>query len=52
MEDPLKREFYVELCKLEHWSVGQLQERIKSKLYERTAISKKLEETIKKICKN
>ena len=47
MENPLKREFYVELCKLEHWSVRQLQERINSMLYERTAISKKSEETIK-----
>ena len=47
MDDPLKREFYVEICKLEHWSVRQLQERINSMLYERTAISKKPEETIK-----
>lgn len=46
MDDPLKREFYTELCKLENWSVRQLQERIKSMLYERTAISKKPEETI------
>lgn len=48
MDDPLKREFYIELCKLERWSVRQLQERINSMLYERTAISKKPEETIKK----
>ena len=47
MSDPLKREFYIELCKLEHWSVRQLQERISSMLFERTAISKKPEETIK-----
>ena len=47
MNDPLKREFYIEICKLEHWSVRQLQERINSMLYERTAISKKPEETIK-----
>lgn len=47
MDDPLKREFYIEICKLEHWSVRQLQERINSMLYERTAISKKPEETIK-----
>lgn len=28
MEDPLKREFYIEMCKLEKWSSRQLQERI------------------------
>ena len=46
--DELKREFYIEMCKLEKWSVRQFQERIQSMLYERTAISKKPEETIKK----
>ena len=46
--NPLKREFYQEMCKLEHWSVRQLKERIKSMLYERTAISKKPEKTIAK----
>ena len=47
MDDPLKREFYIEICKLERWSSRQLDERINSMLYERTAISKKPEETIK-----
>jgi predicted nuclease of restriction endonuclease-like (RecB) superfamily len=47
MDDPLKRSFYVEMCKLEKWSSRQLQERIQSMLYERTAISKKPSETIK-----
>lgn len=46
IEDKLKREFYIEMCKLEHWSVRTLKERINSLLYERTAISKKPEETI------
>ncbi len=46
MEDPLKREFYIEMSKLEKWSSRQLQERIQSMLYERTAISKKPELTI------
>jgi predicted nuclease of restriction endonuclease-like (RecB) superfamily len=36
------------MTKYEHWSVRQLQERIKSLLFERTAISKKPEETIKR----
>ncbi|SEM41688.1 Predicted nuclease of restriction endonuclease-like (RecB) superfamily, DUF1016 family [Syntrophus gentianae] len=46
-DDPLKRDFYIEMCRLERWSVRQLQERIKSMLYERTAISRKPEETIR-----
>lgn len=46
IEEPLKREFYIEMCKLEKWSVRVFQERIQSLLYERTAISKKPELTI------
>ncbi|MFH0986403.1 MAG: PDDEXK nuclease domain-containing protein [Candidatus Omnitrophota bacterium] len=46
-DDPLKRDFYIEMCRLERWSVRQLQERIKSMLYERTAISRKPEDTIR-----
>jgi len=47
LDESLKRDFYIEICKLERWSVRTLQERIKSMLYERTAISKKPEQTIK-----
>lgn len=47
IEQELKREFYIQLCKLEKWSVRTLRDRINSMLYERTAISKKPEETIK-----
>ncbi|MCE7064512.1 YhcG family protein [Dyadobacter sp. CY326] len=46
IENDLKRDFYIEICRLENWSSRQLQERIKSMLFERTAISKKPEETI------
>lgn len=46
MEDPLKREFYIEMSKMEKWSSRQLKERIQSMLYERTAISKKPDKTI------
>lgn len=46
MEDAIKRSFYIEMCKLEKWSVRVFQERINSLLYERTAISKKPEQTI------
>lgn len=48
VDNPLKREFYIEMCKLERWSSRQLQERIQSMLFERTAISKKPDELIEK----
>jgi predicted nuclease of restriction endonuclease-like (RecB) superfamily len=47
IENDSKRMFYIEMCKIEKWSVRTFQERINSMLYERTAISKKPEETIK-----
>jgi predicted nuclease of restriction endonuclease-like (RecB) superfamily len=46
IDDPRKREFYMELCRLERWSSRQLQERINGLLFERTAISRKPEQTI------
>jgi Uncharacterized conserved protein len=46
IEDTLKRDFYIEICKMEHWSVRQLNERIDSMLFERTSISKKSPQTI------
>ena len=47
IEDSLKRDFYIQMCIHEKWSVRIFRERIQSMLYERTAISKKPEETIK-----
>ncbi len=47
IENELKREFYIELCKNERWSSRQLDDRIASMLFERTAISIKPDETIK-----
>lgn len=44
LEDELKRDFYIEMCRMEGWSSRQLQERIDSQLFERTAISRKLEQ--------
>jgi predicted nuclease of restriction endonuclease-like (RecB) superfamily len=44
--DPIKRDFYCEICRLERWSVRQLQERMNSQLFERTAISRKPDKTI------
>ncbi len=46
IEDPVKRAFYIELCIHERWSVRTFRERIQSMLYERTAISRKPEQTI------
>jgi len=45
IDDSLRRDFYIEICRVERWSVRQLQERINSLLFERTAISKKPEDT-------
>lgn len=45
--DELKREFYTQMCIHERWSIRTLQERIDSMMFERTAISRKPEETIK-----
>jgi hypothetical protein len=47
LRDSLQREFYLELCKIEGWSVKALREKIDGMLYERTAISKKPERLIK-----
>ncbi|MDD2722357.1 MAG: PDDEXK nuclease domain-containing protein [Gallionella sp.] len=47
LEDAVKRDFYIELCRLENWSVRQLQERMQSMLFERTAISRQPEETVR-----
>jgi predicted nuclease of restriction endonuclease-like (RecB) superfamily len=48
IDDELKRDFYIEVCSLEHWSVRTLRERLDSMLYERTAISRKPEKTIRR----
>ena len=46
IENNIKREFYIQMSIHERWSVRTLQERIDSMLFERTAISKKPEQTI------
>ena len=47
VKEELKRDFYLELCKMECWSVRTLKNRIAGMLYERTAIAKKPDEQIK-----
>jgi hypothetical protein len=41
LDDPLQREFYTQMCRIERWSTRTLQDKIQGVLYERTAISKK-----------
>ena len=41
LKQPLQREFYAEMCRIERWSVRTLRRQIDSMLYERTALSKK-----------
>jgi predicted nuclease of restriction endonuclease-like (RecB) superfamily len=47
VKNDLARSYYTELCKIEHWNVRELRDRINIMLYERTAISKKPEKLIK-----
>jgi len=47
IDDPLKREFYAEVCRAERWSTRTLQDQVKRMVYERTALSKKPEEVIR-----
>lgn len=44
LKNPLARDFYAEMCRVERWSTRTLAGKIDSMLFERTAISKKPEE--------
>jgi predicted nuclease of restriction endonuclease-like (RecB) superfamily len=44
LKDPLQREFYAEMCRIERWSVRALRAKIGGMLFERTALSRKPEE--------
>jgi predicted nuclease of restriction endonuclease-like (RecB) superfamily len=48
IKDPLARDFYAEMCRIERWSVRALRAKIQGMLYERTAISKKPEEVVRR----
>lgn len=48
LKDPLARDFYFEMCPIERWSVRDLGELIQSMLFERTALSRKPKELIKR----
>jgi predicted nuclease of restriction endonuclease-like (RecB) superfamily len=43
IKDPIKREFYAEMCRIEKWNVRTLRKKMDSMLYERTALSRKPE---------
>lgn len=47
MEEPLKRDFYAEMCRIEGWSTRTLEKKIAGMLYERTALAKKPEKVIR-----
>jgi predicted nuclease of restriction endonuclease-like (RecB) superfamily len=47
IDDELKRKFYLEMTRIEHWDTRTLDKKIDSLFYERTALSRKPEELIK-----
>lgn len=47
LENELARQFYAEMCRLERWSVRTLRDRVRGMLFERTAISRLPEGTIR-----
>ena len=47
LKDPLAREFYAEMCRVERWSVRALRQKINGMLFERTALSKNSEEVVR-----
>jgi predicted nuclease of restriction endonuclease-like (RecB) superfamily len=48
IKDPLARDFYAEMCRIEHWDVRTLRRKIGGMLYQRTALAKRLKAVIAK----
>ena len=46
LDDPLKRDFYAEMCRMERWNTRTLHDKIQGMLYERTALSKQPDKLI------
>ena len=46
IDNSLKREFYIEMCRAERWSTRTLQGRLDSMLFERTALSRQPDEVL------
>jgi predicted nuclease of restriction endonuclease-like (RecB) superfamily len=47
LDNELARQFYAEMCRLERWSVRTLRDRVRSMMFERTAISRLPEAAIR-----
>jgi predicted nuclease of restriction endonuclease-like (RecB) superfamily len=45
--DPLQRDFYAEMCRMERWNVRTLRKKIGGMLFERTALSRKPDQLIR-----
>ncbi len=48
LDEPLKRDFYAEMCRIEKWNTRTLGKKIGGMLFERTALSKKPDKLIRK----
>ena len=48
IKDPLERQFYAQMCGMDHWDTRTLDEKIDQQLYQRSAISRRPEEIIQK----
>jgi len=48
LADPLQRDFYAEMCRIENWNTRTLGKKIGSMLYERTALSRKPDQLIRR----
>ncbi len=46
IDDPLKRQFYTEMCRIERWNTRTLRAKVGGMLFERTAIAKRPEVVI------
>ncbi|WP_346656418.1 DUF1016 N-terminal domain-containing protein [Burkholderia sp. COPS] len=52
VDDPLKRDFYIELCRLERWSSRQLQERMNSRYAAGLRTNRLVGTTVGGICRH
>ncbi len=48
LDNPAQRSFYAQMCRVERWSVRTLRDRVRSMLFERTAISRQPEALIRR----
>lgn len=46
IKEPLACDFYAEMCRIEHWDVRTLRQKVGSMLYQRTALAKKPQSVI------